>query len=120
MLAPGELNLRDHYLIAESGVRLLYLEKEINTEIPDDASDAQREEIEAKVAQAMAELEKQLNICTASILSRVPTEVKAKIKLPQLMSIMQAYQRAIRQENEVRSGKEAAGEHPFVEAGPQP
>ena len=120
LLAPGELSLRDHYLIGEAGVRLLYLQKEINAETPDDASETQREELEEKVARAMAELDRCLRTCTSSILSRIPEDIRVKITQTQLMSIMTAYQMAIRQENETRSGGEAAGARPFVEAGPRP
>jgi len=120
LLAPGELSLRDHYLIGEAGVRLLYLQKEINTDTPDDASETQREELEEKIARAMAELDRCLRTCTSSILSRIPGDVRAKITQTQLMSIMTAYQMAIRQENEARSGGEAAGARPFMEAGPRP
>jgi hypothetical protein len=119
LLAPGELTLRDHYIIGAASVRLQYLHKEINVELPADATDAQRKEFDERVSCALAELNQCLKTCTASILSRVPVPVQDKIAQVQLMSILTAYRLAMQQESSSRDGKIGKGvdERPFVNSG---
>jgi hypothetical protein len=118
LLAPGELNLRDHYLIGQAGIRLSYLQPIVNQDIPDDADPQRKAELEAQVAQALSELNRHLETCTIPILAKVPADIRGKLTQTDLMSVMTAYQSAMLRERGERGGGRSAGDSPFVEVGP--
>jgi hypothetical protein len=116
LLAPGELTLRDHYVLADAAIRMRQLQAVITQKIPED--DTEREAVEMQIKTALSEIGEYQKRCSDAILARVPAEVRSSLTETNITTIIEAYRSAMMRERVLENGE--GSESPFREGGSEP
>jgi hypothetical protein len=116
LLAPGELSLRDHYVLADAAIRMQQLQAVITQKIPED--EAGKEAAETQIKTALSEIGEYQKRCSDAILARVPAEVRASLTETNITTIIEAYRSAMLRSRLPKEGE--GSESPFREGGSEP